>query len=684
MNRAKYNPGFLSDEVIIDTFCVRTRELASIQETLAHLAPRSSLHSLVIGPRGSGKTHLLRRIAAEVRTSPSPVTLFPIVFAEESYEVNSTGEFWLECLDQLAEQAPTEYRAALRRTYQDVASTIEDGLLADRCLGALLDFSDRAGQRLLLIVENMNMLFAEMADGDAGWRLRKILQTEPRIVLLASATSRFEEIDNPDNALFDLFRVITLRPLDTAECMTLWNSMAQEAATVDIIRPLEILTGGNPRLLTIVARFGGGQSFGTLMGNLLDLVDDHTEYFKSHLESLPPQERRVYLALARLWKPSTAGEIAKVARLESNRCSAQLARLVRRGVVTKHGGSGRALQYYLSERLYNIYYLLRRGSGSDRLVRALVDFMICLYSPSGMGNVVQSVLREAQSVDVVGEELPEQMANAVLAEAKDLADSGREDDALTLYRDLIGGARSVEAIPIHSQIAAAMLGMGTLLQRLERHREAMQAFDELIYEYSSQDGDAVRRAVFGACFLKGLGQMVQQHHQQSAEALGKAVELVDQAGFGRIRPAVELLFALSLHLADRDEEARIAVDDLVALPMGEGNPHHARLLWTALLLKEQLLKELRIPLEEQEIELLITNLAELEELRAAGLRAIVRYAALSGPVRALATVGKADLDDKLLPLVVALRWEMGEKPRVAKEIEEVAHDVWEELRSHCL
>ena len=56
------------------------------------------------------------------------------------------------------------------------------------------------------------------------------------------------------------------------------------------MRPLEILTGGNPRLLAIIALFGAGRSFRELMDNLLDLVDDHTEYFKSHLESLPALE----------------------------------------------------------------------------------------------------------------------------------------------------------------------------------------------------------------------------------------------------------------------------------------------------------------------------------------------------------------------------------------------------------
>ena len=145
---------------------------------------------------------------------------------------------------------------------------------------------------------------------------------------------------------------------------------------------MEILTGGSPRLLAILARFGAARSFRDLMAELLDLVDDHTEYFKSHLESLAAQERRVYLALATLWKPATTREIAVQARLDTNTCSAQLARLGERGVVRVTGGSARRKQYYLTERLYNIYYLLRRRQrGADPLVEALIRFMEALYSP---------------------------------------------------------------------------------------------------------------------------------------------------------------------------------------------------------------------------------------------------------------------------------------------------------------
>ena len=142
----------------------------------------------------------------------------------------------------------------------------------------------------MLMVENLNMMFREIADSrEAGWRLRKTLQTEPRIVLLASATSRFDEIDHPGHALYDLFRALTLRPLDTNECAVLWEAVSGRHRPPETIRSLEILTGGSPRLLAIVARFGGGLSFRELMADLLDLVDDHTEYFKGHLESLPPR-----------------------------------------------------------------------------------------------------------------------------------------------------------------------------------------------------------------------------------------------------------------------------------------------------------------------------------------------------------------------------------------------------------
>ena len=450
----KYNPGFLTDDELVGSFCVRTTEFEMLVEVLRECTGSSNPHQIVIGPRGSGKTSLLLRVAAEVRRDPGLAAgFFPVVFAEESYEVSTAGEFWLECLSHLSVQAPRrEDGPDLQRTFAELRTVRDDRALAERCLGALLDFSDREDKRLVLLVENLNMLFRDMADPDAGWRLRKVLQTEPRIVLLASATSRFDEIDDPDHALYDLFSVRTLRPLDTGECATLWEAVAGRCPQPGTIRSIEILTGGSPRLVAIVARFGAELSFRKLMANLLDLIDDHTEYFKSHLELLPAQERRVYLALAALWKPATTREIADQSRMETSKCSAQLTRLTGRGVVQSAGGSARRKQYYLTERLYNIYYLMRRSRRSDRLVEALIHFMESYYSPSELKDIGVRIIREAEDF---GEEM-RSLSEVFLARLMDLpAMAGSREELQAIVSQRFGTVPATTAVGLH---VAASIG----------------------------------------------------------------------------------------------------------------------------------------------------------------------------------------------------------------------------------
>ena len=318
----KYNPGFLSDDELVASFCVRTSEFESIVEVLRECTGSANPHQIVIGPRGSGKTSLLLRgggggAPGRLRCRPDSSPWSSRRRATRSGPPGSSG--WSAC-PVFADQAPRPEDAPdLHRTFDDLRTVRDDRTLGERCLAALLDFSDREGRRLVLMVENLNMMFRDMADSrDAGWRLRQTLQTEPRIILLASATSRFDEIDHPDRALYDLFRVLALRPLDTSECAVLWRQGVPPTPTPPA---RDDPFAGNPhRRQPAPARAPGpfrcrGCPSASSWTELLDLVDDHTEYFKSHLESLPAQERRVYLALADLWKPAFTKEIADQARL---------------------------------------------------------------------------------------------------------------------------------------------------------------------------------------------------------------------------------------------------------------------------------------------------------------------------------------------------------------------------------
>lgn len=95
---------------------------------------------------------------------------------------------------------------------------------------------------------------------------------------------------------------------------------------------------------------------------------------------LPTIERKVFAALLEIWDPSTAKQIAEVARVNTNTASSMLARLMDRGAVLREDGpQGRTAIYYASERLFNIYYLMRRRSHPSSRVKALVTFMVEYY-----------------------------------------------------------------------------------------------------------------------------------------------------------------------------------------------------------------------------------------------------------------------------------------------------------------
>ena len=605
----KYNPGFLSVDELVAIFCVRTAEYESLIEALRECSGSANTHQIVIGPRGSGKTSLLLRVTAEVmRDTDLSARFFPIVFAEESYEVSTAGEFWLECVSRLAHQAPRrEEGVDLQRTFEDLRSIHDDRMLEDRCLGVLQDFSDQEEKRLVLIVENLNMMFRDMGDDDAGWRLRKALQTEPRIVLLASATSRFDQMNDPKEALYELFRVLQLHPLDTEDCATLWQTVSGQARAPQTIQALRILTGGNPRLLTIVARFGANLSFRELMADLLDLVDDHTEYFKSHLDALPAQERKVYLALADLWKPANAREIADRARLGTSKCSAQLARLVGKGAVEVSGGSTRRKLYYLTERLYNIYYLMRRARGPAPLIDALIRFMEAYYSTDELREFGARMAREALGFDggvltlyrmaferLVGlpsleahrEELlslaspafayaPSEFsavspapsaARELLRKALTLAESGQLQDAVAAWDEVIRRFGESDARPDLEQVSMALVNKGKALGRLGRAEEALAVLDDVVRRFGVNNGEGHTLAV--ATALAGKGGML-SNLDRHTEALAAWDEVARRFGKSRV-PALEALVAnaligtaVALNKLNRPREALEACDEVL-------------------------------------------------------------------------------------------------------------------------
>jgi len=369
----KYNPAFLSDDELKASFVARSREF---QQILGHLNAGPEVakrHLLIHGPRGSGKTTLVLRVAAEIRENPEFSQKFlPIVFPEELYEVTTVDEFWQAALSYLGESA-----------------VVGD---SNGPLSSLIRITKEKKVRLLLVVENFDMLVESQLSPDDIANLQATLKSELGIQLLATACRNFRDWEDRADKWVDFFTSFELEPLDDGQCSAIWQSITDEEPEDGRIKALRILTGGNPRLLAVISSFGKGKSFKQLMDDLIQLIDDHTDYFKGQLDSLASTERKVYLALTRLWKPSTAKEVSEAAGLDVSATSSLLHRLMKRGKVELFDKKGRVKWYQVSERLFNIYYLMRTGGSPSGRIKALVDILVVMY---GQKRSLEIIVNEA-------------------------------------------------------------------------------------------------------------------------------------------------------------------------------------------------------------------------------------------------------------------------------------------------
>ena len=604
----KFNPGlFQSDEDVIAQFAVRRHELDVVLETVRdNLDSPSCQHVLVVAPRGRGKTMLLARAAAELRTNAALASrVLPVRFMEENYEIFTLADFWLETLLHLAREVGASNRKLarkLRDTHTDLSSRWRERDLADRARDPELkrelrdtradlhlrwrerDLADHArasvvevaellDRKLVLMVENLQALCGAV-DDDFGWGLRQALQMEPRIMLVGTATSRFAALDDPQEPFFELFRTILLEPLDTQACRRLWRAAGGGERSEREIRPLQILTGGNPRLLVIVAAFARSKSLRRLMDELVALIDDHTEYFRSHLEGMAKTERRVYLAAIDLWQPSSAAEIADRARIDIRTASAMLGRLVERGAVMAEERE-RKRYYCAAERLYCIYYKMRRERDDAEIVRQFVYFISVFYNEEEIRDILPLWKEEAAQSSVIREGIGRAIAESSYVRGTVLDRSwsgfaegiGDTEGRIAAYDDVVARFGSSEAPELRHLVAKALFNKGVVQGQVGDAEAEIAAYDDVVARFGSSGTPELQEVVARALFNKGAAQGRAGDAEAEIAAYDDVVARFGSSDAPELQEQVaRALFSKAIALGRAGEvEAEIAAyDDVVA------------------------------------------------------------------------------------------------------------------------
>ena len=406
-----YNPAQLSPDELKASFVARHEKLESMLSILAEQKPgHPCQHVVLVGPRGMGKTTLGLRFLQEVCERPDLAAAWqPVPFPEESYDIIDLADFWIAALHHLARATKDErWEAKAEALVEDEADPQRQAAYA---LAALLEYHQDNGKRLILFVENLDLVLEQLSDEREVHALRAALMEHPEIMVVGSTNAVFDAIRSHGEPFYEFFRLIRLQGLDQEECnllletlttskgaANLAQNMDQESGRLETIRHL---TGGNPRLLALACRMLIESPLGSAFEDLERLIDEQTPYFKASIEALPVQARRVFHCLASTWAPMLTKEVSAAAKLSSSHASAQLRQLKEKGYVREiHLRDEKRGRYEVADRFYNIYYVLRFSRpGRERLAR-LVSFLHDLFGATAMRSLYPTALEALRTNDM--------------------------------------------------------------------------------------------------------------------------------------------------------------------------------------------------------------------------------------------------------------------------------------------
>lgn len=439
-----YNPALMPREELIASFLVRHAELEEVLRQVRAAQPQHApQHVLVIGFRGMGKTTLLHRAAYAVEEDPELSRAWlPVLFDEEQFNVGELADFWLNALEALSVSTG---RPDLRCLADDLAEKFREEALEEAAFSALRDLHLELDRRLLLLVDNVDLIFDRIGSDREASRLREVLQHEPWMLLVGSSSRVIEATYEYGQPFYEMFKVIELQPLEEEETLQLLSGLAEQyqaPQVSDVVRTdparlakLRLLMGGNPR--TVGLLFGVLKEGPTedLRDQLQRLLDSCTSLYKERLESLPIQAQRIFDALAQRWNPATAEDIADDLRIGRGTASGQLHRLVDKGLVEKIKLPGRSMGFQVRERFFNVWCLMRGGRRGRQRLRWLVEAVELFYDVERIRLEVERV----QATLASSESSKQFSGSAEVAQVLAIfLDSERQAD---LYRTLLAGVK---------------------------------------------------------------------------------------------------------------------------------------------------------------------------------------------------------------------------------------------------
>ena len=618
-----YNQGRRDDDAFVADFVSRHETLAMLLNVLRVAAGGGEPeHQILIGARGMGKTSLLRRVAIGIgEDAVLGGTFAPLRFREEQYNVIALDAFWRNCGEALAEWCEAnKYEAEADEL--DRAIETPEWRDADKAATAFLGYCARIGRRACLLIDNLDLILDNL-DDQQSWSLCHVLQRPDGPIMIGAATQFLSQGADRGAAFYEFFHPLTLDPLSETELIRCMKALADRRGAAgepvrkvlsqspERIRTLYALTGGNPRILTLIYQLLERADTNEIFADLEALLDQVTPFYKARIEEHgSAQQRAVIDAVGLHWDPISSGALSGATGISVTTISPLLIRLRKDGLIEQVPTSGARDGYQFSERFLNIWYLMRHGTRKTRQrLKWLTKFLAKLFSPeelnemavrasaersAGRGNAafceaieeaLQEViaLRSTDTADFMGARMQGDrrsvvsgsapvshdmaMVDELLEQAWQNFEAKRFDIMLNALDDLLDRFGVSDVVTLRERISLALGSKGAALGELGRHEEAIAAYGAVDARFGASEVTELQDQVALALVSKG-GALRELGRSEEALAAYNAVE----ARFGKSEAAAlqERVAKALVHKGfilgelDRCEEAIAAYDAVEA------------------------------------------------------------------------------------------------------------------------
>ncbi len=364
LESSRYSPGNMRQESLEALFVGREDHMRDVISRLATSVQEKQKHYLLlVGPRGSGKTHFLtlayHRLMGQLEENNDRGRVVIAFLNEEEWGVASFLDFIVRILRVLAVEAP-ELPGAIEEVYSRFSANPRD---AESFALELLRLHTQ-DKTLLLFCENLVDLFQGLGE-EGQKKLRATIQEEGNWTILASTPTLFSAIKLQENPFYGFF---TIRVLEKVEFQTGIDLLVKKAIyekkqeLADFLRSplgrararaIHHLAAGNHRAYVILFDFLDKESLDDLVEPFMHMVDDLTPYFQDRMRQLPPAQRKIVEYLCLQGTPTTIKDIATPCLMSHQTTAKQVGELENLGFINKVR-SGRHSYCELSEPLMRI------------------------------------------------------------------------------------------------------------------------------------------------------------------------------------------------------------------------------------------------------------------------------------------------------------------------------------------